>query len=89
MNEKKLKDKLLDVIVNSNSNFKTRLSEREEFFYELSDEWLSTGNNLNYYYDKLGVSEISGDDLMLLLFVICSIKIKQHFSFYQLTIIIA
>ena len=41
-----MREKLLDVITNN----KYKESEREELFNELSDEWLSTGNNLNQYY---------------------------------------
>ena len=52
MSEKELRHKLLDVIVNI--IYEER--EREELLNELSDEWLSTGNNLNYD-DGLRVSE--------------------------------
>ena len=47
MSEEELRNKLLDVI--SNSKYEERESEREELLNELSDEWLSTGNNLNHY----------------------------------------
>ena len=47
MSEKELRHKLKDVIININ---KYEEREREELFNELSDEWLSTGNNLNHYY---------------------------------------
>ena len=52
MSEKELRDKLRDVIYNK---YKER--EREELLNELSDEWLSTGNNLNHKYNIFGVSE--------------------------------
>ena len=55
MSEEELRDKLFDVIYNK----KYEEREREELLNELSDEWLSTGNNLNYYYyfNVFGVSE--------------------------------
>ena len=49
MSEKELRDKLFDVIYNFN---KYEERAREELFNELSDEWLSTGNNLNHYYNN-------------------------------------
>ena len=55
MSEKELRDKLFDVIYNFKYEYKER--EREELFNELSDEWLSTGNNLNHYYYYYEVSE--------------------------------
>ena len=53
MSEEELRDKLYDVI--RNEKYEER--EREELLNELSDEWLSTGNNLNHYYNYYEVSE--------------------------------
>ena len=58
MSEEELRDKLFYVITNIN---KYEEREGEELLNELSDEWLSTGNNLNHYYEYyiyiFGVSE--------------------------------
>ena len=53
MSEEELRHKLKDVITNN----KYEEREREELLNELSDEWLSTGNNLNHYYYYYEVSE--------------------------------
>ena len=52
MSEEELKNKLYDVITNINNKYEEREREREELFNELSDEWLSTGNNLNHCYER-------------------------------------
>ena len=57
MSKEELRNKLRDVI--TNYKYKEREREGEELLNELSDEWLSTGNNLNHYYnyEEYGVSE--------------------------------